>query len=93
MPFVMRVLGYAREHMDCAFADQYLEWYDPNIPDGSQVMALFTDDIAKAKTFPSVDAAMAEWNRVRANDPIRPDGKLNKPLTALTVSIERREES
>lgn len=85
--FVMRAIGYANG-MPCHFSGQWLEWYDPNTRNQHTAMAGFTDDIAKAKRFDSVFAAMSEWNRVREVDPVRPDGKTNKPLTAITVTVD-----
>lgn len=86
MATVMKAVGYANG-TPCDFAGQYLEWYDPNVPDPTSQMASFTPDLAKAKRFADAGEAMAEWNRVRAVEPFRPDGKLNKPLTAITVLI------
>jgi len=42
----------------------------------------------KALEFPSSAAAMAAWNAHSVKRPRRPDGRLNKPLTALTIELE-----
>jgi hypothetical protein len=86
MSYVIKVIGYARDDIACPHAGQYLEWYDPNIPDVRE-MGGFTEDLAKAKRFPTAASAFEEWGRVRTVDPVRPDGKPNKPLTAFTVDI------
>ena len=91
MPFVIKAHGYARAGRPCNFVGQYLEWYDPDIPDGTKLMATFTPDISKAKKFATFEDAFDEWNRVRSVDPIRPDGKPNKPLTAASVTFELAE--
>lgn len=83
----MQVVGFARAGKHCDFAGQYLEWFDPNIPDECEIMATFTRDLAKAKRFANAADAMIEWGRVRDVDPVRLDGRPNKPLTALTVDI------
>lgn len=83
---VIIALGYARQDILCDIAGQYLEWYDPNAGGGGAV-AIFTRDITKAKKFSTRAEALAEWNLVRTIGPARPDGKPNKPLTALSVEI------
>lgn len=87
MATVIKAIGYA-SGAPCHFAGQYLEWYDPDVSNPLNQMAGFTSDPAKAKRFADAGAAMAEWNRVRSVDPVRPDGKPNKPLTAITVVLE-----
>jgi len=84
---VIKVVGFARYDLPCAFAGQYLEFYDPDIPDPREQMAGFTPDLAKAKKFKSPGDALNEWHRVRTVDPVRADGRPNKPLTALTVEV------
>lgn len=42
----------------------------------------------KALQFPSTAEAFKAWNTVSLRVPRRPDGKWNKPLTALTVEVE-----
>lgn len=86
--YLIVALGYAREYVPCNFAGHYLQWYDP---DGNEnrPLAIFTPKREDAKLFPTMREAMAEWNRVRTVDPVRADGKPNKPLTALSVEIER----
>jgi hypothetical protein len=93
MTHVIRAIDYVRPDVACDFGGQYLEWFDPDIPDDREIMATFTDDLDRAKQFPDAAAAMAEWQRVRTVDPMRPDGRPNRPLTALTVSIEKVAES
>ena len=87
-PYVIKAEGYANVLLDCPFAGQYLEWFDPDILDDTQDMATFVVDPAEAKLFASALEALEEWKRIRTRDPWRVDGKPNRPLTALTVSIE-----
>ena len=86
MSYVIVACGYAAGH-PCRFVGQYLEWYDPDIPDDTKVMATWTDDITKAKIFADPAACFEEWTRVRTLDSIRPDGQPNKPLTAITIEM------
>jgi hypothetical protein len=74
--------------LPCPVAGHYLESYDPDWPDHPLGQARFTRNIAYAKTYADAGEAFADLMRVRAQDPVRPDGKPNRPLTAFTVSIE-----
>lgn len=46
----------------------------------------------KAKRFPDAGEALRYWKRQSAIRPFRSDGKPNRPLTALTVELQRVEE-
>lgn len=83
---VIKAVGYANGE-PCPFAGQYLVSYDPDAP-----AADFAWDKDKAKRFPDLEAALAEWNQVCGTDPVREDGKPNKPLTAITVVIDNATE-
>lgn len=72
----------------CPFAGQYLAWYDPN-KESITDLGGFTKDVNKAMRFASVGEALEVWKRVREVDPIRPDGKLNRPLTAFSMEVRR----
>lgn len=86
--FVMIVHSYANgQPFDCA--GQYLQWYDPDIPDAADIMFGFTPELDKAKRFASAVELFEEWRRVRKPDPVRWDGKPNRPLTAFTVEALR----
>lgn len=41
-----------------------------------------------AMRFANTGEAIAAWNTASTRRPLRPDGKPNKPLTALTVEVE-----
>jgi hypothetical protein len=64
-------------------AGQWLCNYDPLT--GESGWSSSEDD---ALRFAGVKEAFEFWNQVLESDPIRPDGKPNKPLTAFTISIE-----
>lgn len=49
---------------------------------------ILTTDREAAMTFESTADAMTAWNTPSTRWPLRPDGRPNKPLTALTVEIE-----
>lgn len=79
--------------------DLWLAYYDPDLseaearqhtargftgPLGGLIVG--TADPAWAKVFPSALAALDEWNRTSATQPVRPDGQPNKPLTAFSCA-------
>jgi hypothetical protein len=68
----------------------YLEWSDPDAKNGFGDDR-WTEDVAKAKRFPSFAAAMECWQEQSTVRPIRPDGRPNRPMTAYSVTAERVE--
>jgi hypothetical protein len=88
--FVIIAHGYARE--DVVFDSSYLEWYDPDKPDEAEPMMGFTYELAKAKRFSTAVDVFEEWRRIRKPDPVRPDGKPNRPLSAFTIEAVRIED-
>lgn len=70
----------------CELVGQYLEWYDPNLP-ADKPLAGWTNDPRKAIGFKNTKEAIEMWQRVRDVDPVRPDGKPNRPLTAFSISV------
>jgi hypothetical protein len=67
---------------------QYLHWFDPDANDGYGLFG-WTDDIAKARRFPSFRAAMECWKQESSVRPLRDDGRPNRPLTAFSVTPEQ----
>lgn len=47
-----------------------------------------TSDARQAKTFDTFEQAAEYWRTQSKTQPIRPDGKPNRPLTGVTVEIE-----
>ena len=65
--------------------DQYLASYDPAAENGQGWE--WTKNPALAKRFANISEAMATWQQVNPERPVRPsDGKPNRPLTAFTVA-------
>jgi hypothetical protein len=85
--YVIKVEGFA-DGRPCDVAQQYLVWYDPDVPHDGDLMGDFSADITQAKRFPDAMTALEEWKRVRTVDPVRWDGKSNRPLTAFTIVVE-----
>jgi hypothetical protein len=94
MSYVIRYMGLAGE----ITTDEpqpplgaFLASYDPDGgPPGapSTGIATWTVDPDQAMKFPTPAAAMLCYQQVSVRQPLRADGKPNRPLTACTVSIE-----
>jgi hypothetical protein len=73
---------------------QWVVEYDPsprNLPLGEAVLRTSANR-EHAKRFKTRDDAWYLWRRVDTRQPVRADGKPNRPLTAWTVSITQVEE-
>jgi hypothetical protein len=62
--------------------------YDPDAHDGLG-LAEWTTDPMEAMRFSDQAAALARWKQTSTVRPLREDGKPNRPLTAVTVSVFR----
>jgi hypothetical protein len=77
-------------------AGRYLKSYDADyVPDGPTAMAswvtgkaTFTDDPRDGLRFDNMAAAFECWKRQSTVQPLRPDGRPNRPLTAYTITFE-----
>lgn len=65
---------------------KFLKDFDPDAYGGAG-LATWTDDQAQAKQFFSAADAMLEWKRQSTVQPLRADGKPNRPLTAYSVTL------
>lgn len=84
----MKLIGI--RDMETPFDGQYLYHYDPDKPmevNGVPMVCtvLTTPYPEQAKKFENVGDLHAEWTRVCEKEPVRPDGKPNRPLTAFTI--------
>lgn len=68
-------------------ADLYLESCRHEGNDGRGQFG-FTHDIRAAMQFATHGEAFEYWKRQSRVNPIRPDGRPNRPLTAYTIMIE-----
>ena len=85
---VIQCMGYADPTVPCPYKGKYLQWYDPN-GDELKDIGGWTDDPLKAMLFDSAEEALVCWRQVRTVDPVRPDGRPNRPLTAFSVIISQ----
>lgn len=84
MGVVMRMIG--SPHGPTGFEGQYLQDFDFEAHSGLGEI-LMTPDVAKAKRFRDLLEAVRYRNTVPMSRPYRPDGKLNRPLSATHWDI------
>ena len=82
---LMRVVAMA-DGRPGNWAGMYLHSADFDANGGIGDMA-FTSDPARAMRFASSDEVLELWHTQSTVLPLRPDGKPNRPLTALTIQI------
>jgi hypothetical protein len=87
MPVLIICAGNAMGPMNInPRAPEYLKSYDPDGRRGfGDIAWTFSKD--KAKRFPDMSAAWAEWKRTSTVRPTRDDGRPNRPLTAYHVTF------
>jgi hypothetical protein len=88
---ILRYMGLAGKIEDETSSTpigSFLMSYDPEAHEG-RGHTEFTDVLDKAIRFSSVHEAIEFIRQVPKNKPTRPDGKPNRPLTALNLAIER----
>ena len=83
---VLSCVGYGATIGGAWPVGAYLGSYAPEANDGWGD-ASWTSDPAKALVFDNAAAAMEFYRAVPANRPTRPDGKPNRPLTAVGVEF------
>lgn len=82
---VIKVVGFVSGGPS-AYDGQYLEAFDPDW--GAGLGRVWTTlDPARAMRFESLAKALEYWKQQSRVRPTRPDGKPNRPLTALTVEV------
>jgi len=65
-------------------AGHYLAAYDVHTGE-----SLWTTDTNAALSCPTMRDALELWQSVLPSDPVRSDGKPNRPLTAFSISFEQ----
>lgn len=85
MSHVIEAVGFA-SGVPCPHAGMYLRAFDHEAH-GGQGEGVFTNDLDQAMRFADSEAAFSFWRRVSRIRPVRPDGKPNRPLTALTIVV------
>jgi hypothetical protein len=79
----MKILGTAT---DLFARPLWLRSYDVN---AGPAAAVLTADPTKALTWPAFDMVLAVWKMQATVQPLRPDGRPNRPLTVYTIEPEQ----
>lgn len=82
---VIKVVGFANGDAS-AYDGQYIQSYDPEW--GAIGRVWTTADPTKALKFADLAEALEFWKTESKTKPLRPDGKPNRPMTALTIEVE-----
>lgn len=90
MKYLMVAVEFANG-TPCPHAGHYLKKFDHEYDNGVG-FGVFTPHRRKAKRFDTREELFEFWKRQSKRRPIRADGQPNRPLTALTVTIEPIEE-
>ena len=83
--YILRCLGWANG-LACPHEGHYVESGDHDAYNG-QGYFTFTPNVNDAKRFPSIGAALDYWRKQSTARPLRPDGKPNRPLSAIHAEI------
>lgn len=83
--YTIEAIGFEKG-VDCPHSGMFLEEFDFEYDNGLGY-GVFTSDPSCAKHFQSAADAMVFWRTISTTRPTRPDGKPNRPLTALTIAI------
>ena len=93
MSLVIKIVGLVNGE-GSAFDGQYVVEYDPSRdgvePGTDRPMMchlVTTPDVEGAQVFDSVSDVHRLWTQVDSREPLRLDGKLNRPFTAFTIEV------
>lgn len=86
MPYTLLVHGMANG-APTPHDGRYVQRCEFDVPFGTLAMDS-TPRPADALQFASSGEALDYWRTASKSHPLRPDGKPNRPLTGLTVSVE-----
>lgn len=84
---IIGAMGIVHRQDPDAQPGQWIRSFDPDAYDGRGDLAT-TEDPALALRFPDAVTAWRFWRQQSTVRPLRPDGKPNRPLTALSIMVE-----
>lgn len=66
---------------------RYVVHWDPHTEYG---ILKLTSSVQRglARRFASAEQVLKEWRTISKHHPVRPDGKPNRPLSGITISVE-----
>lgn len=85
MSYYIQAVGFANG-APCPHAGQYLQAFDFEYNNGTG-FGSFTPEVEKAMRFDTAAEAMIFWRTQSRTRPVRPDGRPNRPLTALSIEV------
>jgi len=88
MSVVMKLLAWA-DGQPLRCAGEYVRTLDVQAASRDLDWLTTTPDIALALRWPDPGAARRQWKEILKSDPVRADGKPNRPMTALTIQLVR----
>ena len=91
MPFAMRVIGSAAGWHLGEMEGWYVHHVDVQAANISHDWLKLTHNIDDAWLWDSAEDALSTWKEILTSDPVRPDGKPNRPMTAFTVELVKVE--
>ena len=83
-------MSWLLKFMDGPHEGKYLRFYDPDAAEGIGLV-ITTSDPDLAIKFGAAMDAMDEWKRQSTVQPLRLDGKPNRPMSAWTVQVKKHE--
>jgi hypothetical protein len=86
MSTVVRVIGAVSYSGPTPHDGRFVVAWNPHTRFGDCEITT-TDDLVDARRFTSAEEALREWKTVSNVEPVRPDGKPNRPLSGLTVEF------
>jgi hypothetical protein len=88
MSCIAKIVGWANG-LPCEAAGQYIKSVDVQLAPLTDQWLTTTRNINKARTWETPGDFMKTYHEVLKSDPVREDGKPNRPLTALTIVVHR----
>lgn len=92
MPVAIQIMGCAANYHLGGMEGWFIHHVDVQAAALSYEWLKLTPHIDDAWLWNSAEDAFATWKEILKSDPVRLDGKPNRPLTAFTIQIVRVEE-
>lgn len=92
MKIAIRVMGCIAGYHLAGMEGSYVHYVDVQAAATSDTWLQLTEDINDAWLWDSVEDALETWKEILFTDPVRYDGKPNRPFTAFTIELEKLED-
>lgn len=91
MKSVVKIIGAADGMTRTPFDGKYVVDWNPHVLYG-ELFIQTTDKESEARIFEDAKEALDEWQAISELDPLRPDGRPNRPLTAVHIVVLKAKE-